>query len=162
MPTSHERTPFERDTLIFPSALEADSFRERVGEQLASSDALLRADREVVAHEVAREFEAAGHPVGGTISHPWEHSADEHTEVEQLVDVAFAKDLPAALDVARQSSFYPRNIDLLHDVLTGELYEHVRESRVNRQEVSRALLEMGAILLAALLGVIVIVWFIMH
>lgn len=162
MPSSHERTPVERETLIFASPEEAALFREQIGETLDAQDSHVRQDRQVVADAVAKEFEAAGQPVGGKVTHPWEHSTDEHAEVEELVDVAFAKDLPTALATAKKSNFYPRNIDLLHDVLTGELYEHVKENKVNKQGVERALIEMGAILLAAAVAVVLILFLVTH
>jgi hypothetical protein len=155
---SVERTPQERETLVFSSPEEATAFREHVNEQLDAQPVHTREDRQIVADVIAQEFEAAGHPVGGKVSHPWEHSTEEHSEVEELVDVAFAQDLSTALSQAKVSSFYPRNIDLFHDVLTGELYEHVKESQVNKQMLDKALLEMGAIVLAAALAVIVIIF----
>lgn len=135
MAQGRERTPQERETLLFPTREEAQAWTEKVAEQeAAASRPGVRRGREVVAEAVAREFERQGEAVG-SLTHPWEHSAAEHTEVQHLVDTAFAKDLGAALRVARGSDAYPRNIDLLHDVLTTEMYETIRTHRLNRQPV---------------------------
>lgn len=135
MAESKERTLHERETLLFPTREEAQAWTEKVAEQAAATSRPgVRRDREVVAEAVAREFERQGEAVG-SLTHPWEHSAAEHTEVQQLVDTAFAKDLGAALRAARGSDYYPRNIDLLHDVLTTEMYETIRTRRLNRQPV---------------------------
>jgi len=118
---------------MFASAEEAQQWREATGERLQQSqEGSVRQPREVVAEAVSEQF--AQHGEGAeALKTPWEHSQEEHTEAQQLVNVAFAQDLRAALKQARGSASYPRNIDLFHDVLTNELYETLVEYRLNRQ-----------------------------
>lgn len=154
MPPNKERTPQERETLIFPSPEEAKGWLERVGERLRAEDtAGIKRRREVVAQEVAREFESHGEGIGAYIL-PWEHSVDEHREVQHLVDLAFEKDLPAALKLARSSGTYPRNIDLFHDVLTTEMYQLVREHKLYRQPLSWGVIVTAGIVLLLVLVII--------
>lgn len=155
MVQGRERTPQERETLLFPTAEEARAWTEHVSERVAGvARPGVRREREVVGEAVAQEFEKHGE-VASTLAHPWEHSAAEHAEVQRLVNVAFAKDLGVALRHARASDAYPRNIDLLHDVLTTELYETIRAQRLNRQRVRFGLLvTMGGLVLASL----VVIW----
>lgn len=152
MAKSTERPPAERETLMFPTAEEARSWTEQVGEQVeAASRDGVRRDREVVAQAVATEFEKQGESAAA-LKQPWEHTPQEHEEVQRLVDLAFARDLGAALRRARTSAFYPRNIDLLHDVLTTEMYEMIRQQRLNRQPVRVGLIvTAGVVILAGLL-----------
>ncbi len=132
MAAAHERTPRERETLIFDRPEAARRFAERVAERLRrTARPGVQRGREMVAEAVAEEFAAHGEAAG--LTQPWQHTKEEHTEVQQLVDVAFARDLPAALRQARASAAYPRNIDLLHDVLTGELYAILQQRGLNRQ-----------------------------
>lgn len=130
-----ERTPNERQTMIFSRPEQAQGFTERVAEQLERQQMEgVHRRREVVAGAVAQEFASHGEAVE-LIRTPWEHTAQEHAEVQHLVDVAFAKDLPAALRLARQSPHYPRNLDLLHDLLTGQMYALVQQSALHQQPV---------------------------
>lgn len=153
---SPERTPQERETLIFATLQEAQQFRDRVAENLKTpTPAGVTRDREVVAEVVADEFAQAGTPVT-TVREPWLHTQAEHEEVQELVDLAFAQDLPAVIKVARQSAHYPRNLDLLHDVLTGELYHLVQEGKLAQQPVSNWLLSAAAILLLVVLAIILL------
>lgn len=127
-----ERTPRERETLIFDRPEAARRFAERVAERLRrTARPGVKRGRETVAEAVAEEF--ASHGEAASLTQPWEHTREEHKEVQELVDVAFARDLPAALRQARASAAYPRNIDLLHDVLTGELYAILQQRGLNRQ-----------------------------
>src|SRR5581483_1621228 len=133
MPSSRERTPTERETLVFPTPEAAQEFRERVGERLENEQRPgIGRTREIVGDELAREFAKEGEHVQ-LINQPWEHTPAEHEEVQGLVDVAFAKDLPAAVRQAKTSPHYPRNLDLLHDLLTGEMYDALRQGRLNQQ-----------------------------
>lgn len=147
-----ERTPQERETLIFPTPQEAQGWLEAVGEKLIRQEGLgVKRKRELVSEELKRQFESHGEGVG-MIIRPWEHTPAEHQEVQQLVDLAFAQDLPAALRAARNSGTYPRNIDLFHDVLTTEMYELVREHGLGRQPVSLALVvTVGSVVLLVLI-----------
>src|SRR5688500_18833873 len=97
MVTTSERTPQERETLIFPSAEEAQGWLEQFGERLAQEQGLgIRRRRELLGEELAREFDKHGEGVS-LIARPWEHTQAEHEEVQHLVDIAFARDLPVAL-----------------------------------------------------------------
>ena len=133
MPASHERTPYEKETLIFSNPEAAQDFAKTVeqGLQTPQSEGV-NTKREVIGEALAQEFAAQGESVA-LLRTPWEHTPQEHAEVQHLVDVAFAKDLPSALALARQSPHYPRNLDLLHDVLTGQMYELLHKSGVRQQ-----------------------------
>lgn len=149
--TPSERTPQERETLIFPSSEEAKTWLEQFGERLGrEAQPGIRRRRELLSEELAREFDKHGEGVG-LITKPWEHTQDEHTEVQQLVDVAFGKDLPAALKLARSSGYYPRNIDLFHDVLTTEMYQLLKEHQLHRQPLWGAILATIGIFLVVIL-----------
>lgn len=155
MAQEKERTPLERETLIFPTPDEAQGWLERVGERFSQEDRKgVRRRRELLREEMARQFDQHGEGVS-LIAQPWEHTPQEHAEVQQLVDVAFERDLPAALRQARSSEYYPRNIDLFHDVLTTEMYELLQEHKLNRQPISVAVLvTVGIVVIAGL----VIMW----
>lgn len=147
MVTAGERTPQERETLIFPSAEEAQGWLEQFGEHLGQEQRLgIRRRRELLGEELAEEFEKQGEGVA-LIARPWEHTQAEHAEVQHLVDVAFARDLPAALKLARSSGYYPRNIDLFHDVLTTEMYQLLREEKLNQQPLAWGVLGMVGIII---------------
>lgn len=152
MPKETERTPQERETLIFPSSEEARDWLEQLGGRLGrEARPGIRRRRELLGEELAREFEKHGEGVGMIVK-PWEHTPDEHAEVQHLVDVAFGRDLPVALKLARGSGHYPRNIDLFHDVLTTEMYQLLREHRLNRQPIVwGVVITAGIVLTAALL-----------
>lgn len=150
-----ERTQYERETLVFPTPEGAQGFREKVERPLTS---LGQGRRAAVAQQLQEEFAKAGETVG-TIKTPWEHTAAEHEEVQRLVDVAFAQDLPAAIRQAKTSGHYPRNLDLLHDVLTGEMYELMRQHGLQKQPLGWTLLAGASVLVGTLLLVyIVLVW----
>lgn len=118
------------ENLIFSSPQEAAAFRESL-EQRKESESVpgVTQDKENVAQELAKKFEEHGHGVS-SLHAPWEHTPQEHSEVQGLVDLAFTHDLQTALRHAEQSDLFPRNIDLLHDVLTGELYDAARASHL--------------------------------
>src|SRR3989344_3464796 len=121
MAESKEHRPLrERETLMYATPEQAQEWREGVAEKLqAQAGKTVRNDREVVAEAVAQEFSHEGYGVT-TLKHPWEHTEAEHAEAQQLVDLAFAKDLSTALQQAKRSPSWPRNLDLFHDVLTTE------------------------------------------
>ena len=132
---SQERTPKERETLIFSNSEQAGKFTERIQEQWEQAEKRSAGHKKkVIQDEVAKEFEKYGQAVQ-SIKHPWDHSPAEHEETQQLVDLAFAKDLGAALRVAQKSEHYPRNLDLFHDILTGEMYDLLKETKLNRQPI---------------------------
>ncbi len=147
--TGPEREPREKETLIFSEPERAREFAERVSERArrGSTPGVVRR-REAVAQEVAAELARQGE-AADVLSRPWEHTAAEHKEVQELVDMAFDQDLSAALKKARASEDYPRNIDLLHDVLTSELYEMLQQRGINKQRIG-----FGTYLVLAILVVI--------
>ena len=152
-----ERKPQERETLIFSTAEQAGEFRDGVAERVAEQGTDVRREREIIAEAVADELAAHGEG-GHSLEYPWQHTPEEHAEVQGLVDTAFEHDVTTALKTARRSEHYPRNIDLLHDTLTTELYEGIIEHRINQQPV------LGSVLLVLSLGVVVgivllAVWF---
>lgn len=140
---------------MFSSPEAAREWRQEVAEHLREQPPGVGREREIVGQAVAKEFEALGEGVT-IIRQPWDHTPAEHQEVQQLVDTAFAEDLPKALAVAKTSPHYPRNIDLFHDVLTGELYEFVKQNKMNQQPTALWLTEITVIVLAALVGLLVI------
>lgn len=152
-----ERTAYERETLVFKSAEEAGGFRERVERPSIRLRQGL-GGRARLAEELQEEFARAGETVG-VIKTPWEHTPTEHEEVQRLVDVAFAQDLPAAIRQARASGRYPRNLDLLHDVLTGEMYELMRQHGLQKQPLGWTALAAVSVIVGTLLLVyILLVW----
>jgi hypothetical protein len=145
-----ERTARERETLIFSNREQAQQFQERLeGRVQREQQGGVDKRREVVADEIAAELEKV-HDVPPALTQPWEHTAAEHEEVQQLVNVAFEKDLKAAISQARKSQHYPRNLDLLHDVLTGEMYSLLVSSRINRQPVIGGVLGAAIVVLLAM------------
>lgn len=145
-----ERTPLEQETLIYSTPEQAQGLRERVAEQVARERRPdVARDREVVAEAVAHEMERTGQPPD-LLKRPWEHTQEEHEEAQRLVDLTFQKDLPTALRQAEKSPHYPRILDLYHDVLTGEMYDLLRQERVNQQP----LVGWGLILVAVIVGVL--------
>lgn len=150
-----EREPREKETLIFSEPERAREFAERVsGRARRESGPGVTRGREAVSQEVAAELLKQGE-AADVLSRPWEHTGAEHKEVQGLVDMAFDQDLSAALKRARGSGTYPRNIDLLHDVLTSELYEILRERGINRQPL-RSWPVMAGVAVAAV--VLLLVW----
>ena len=159
MAESKERRSLpERETLMYSTPEQAAEWREAVQEKVrAESGRPVRREREVVAEAVAEEFLQEGYGVT-SLSHPWEHTDAEHAEAQRLVDVAFASDLTTALKQAKQSANWPRNLDLFHDVLTTEMYDLVREHKLNRQPLlGWMLMVLGLLLLALLVIGIVLV-----
>ncbi len=155
MPTV-ERTPYERESLIFPTPQEGREFSERVGEKLQQNDvAGIGRHKEIVAEEIAAQLEKTGEGVQ-SIKHPWEHTPAEHAEAQHLVDIAFSKDLWAAVGQARKSEHYPRNLDLFHDVLTNEMYQLIKEHNLQRQSLIPAGLGLALILSVGLLAIALI------
>lgn len=156
MPSVRERSPKERETLMFDNPEAAREFSEQVGRQLEQSrQPGVDQRREIVAQRVAQQFEREGEAVN-LVRQPWIHTQEEHEEAQHLVDIAFEQDLRAALKAARSSDHYPRNVDLFHDVLTSELYRLVADTAVNRQPVGLwviggiVLVLLGALLIAVL------------
>lgn len=124
------------ERLVFANSQEGAQFREVVEKRIASER---RADaskeREIVGEELAKKFDE--HAVGvSPLRTPWEHTQEEHNQVQDLVTMAFTHDLRYALHHAENSPLFPRNIDLFHDVLTGELYSAVLNRRLNILHVS--------------------------
>lgn len=157
MAGQRERSPQERETLIFASPEEAKGFQERVRKQQEQQQKIdVKDDRAGISAALQQEFVQQGESVR-TVKDPWEHSPQEHEEAQRLVNVAFEKDLSAAVKEARKSKHYPRNLDLVHDVMTGELYEVLKEHRVNKQPLEHWLIgiSIGAgILLLIFLGLL--------
>lgn len=152
-----ERTRHEQETLIFNTAERAREFAETTGEQLNMGQRrAVRRDREIVAEAVAHEFTKEGHAVH-SLKTPWQHSPAEHSEAQRLVDLSFSHDLPTALKAARQSKYFPRILDLFHDVLTSELYDAMREHKLNRQPLIGWSLLAGIVILAGILLMALIV-----
>lgn len=141
MPSSQERAPQERETLIFATPEEAARFRENVAERLERAPVQgVTREREVVAEAVAEELNSYGEGAGMVYTQPWHHSEAEHAAVQHLVNLAFAQDLLTALRIARRRPDFPRIVDLFHDALTGQLYEILRQERLNIQRVQGSLL----------------------
>lgn len=155
MPSINERTPRERETLMFKDVETAQEFKEQTTEQLRQNQGGVKKRRDVVAEKIAQEFESQGAPVT-LVREPWEHTPAEHEEAQDLVDTAFQVDLPAALKKARESSHYPRNLDLFHDLLTNEMYEAIRESRLDKQPMVLWVTEIVVIILVAFLAVLLL------
>ena len=117
----------------------------------------VRRDRELLADELAREIEKQGEEAVDT-SWPWEHSPEEHREVQRLVEVAFREDLVLALKKMRKSEHYPRIVDLFHDVLTEQMYEVLIKAGLNKQRVGKGMWTLiglaGLLVLGALAALI--------
>lgn len=151
------RAAHERETLIFSGLEHAERFREKVLERLEKKNISGPAQtKKIVADAVAEEFESEGEAVGG-LWYPWQHSAEEHAEVQQLVDIAFAQNLTTALRLARKSPHYPRNLDLFHDVLTGEMYHVVSAQGVNRQAPAYYI-GMAVVIIVGALFLVGVLW----
>ncbi len=140
---------------MFATPEAAQAFRESVGGALKRQTSTVRRDKEIVGEAVAAQFAQYGE-AAGTITHPWDHTPAEHEEVQALVDKAFAEDLPAALKVAKKSPSYPRNLDLLHDLLTKEMYELVKQGELGKQPLGLWLTEVAVIILLAALGTLLL------
>lgn len=144
------------ERLIFRSKENATEFTERVEGRIAQEQKPgVSHAREVVAQELAHQFEVEGHGVS-SYAHPWEHSQAEHAEAQQLVNIAFAHDLTAAIRQAEQSPLFPRNIDLFHDVLTGKMYEAMSSAKLNAHHVPSWIIFLIAVFFSLLLGAILL------
>lgn len=130
----------ERESLIFRNPEQARSFQEsykrRVEQETITGTSR---KRELLGEQLVDVFEHEGVSVT-EIREPWEHSKEEHKEVQQLVETAFTHGLSLAIIQAKESNFFPRNIDLLHDVLTGRLYDAVISEKINQNHVSSGVL----------------------
>lgn len=159
MASTRERTPQERETLLFSDPEAAQAWQEKIGEQLQQvKSPVVDRRRAVVAEAVAEEFAQAGVAVT-TIREPWIHTQAEHEEAQHLVDVAFAQDLPTAIKLAQKSPHYPRNLDLFHDVLTGEMYDLLQESEISRQPLLGWLLLLFIIACAVVILILMLsIW----
>ncbi|MDP3997593.1 MAG: hypothetical protein Q8P73_03785 [bacterium] len=158
MALTRERTPKEKETLMFAEREQAREFAERVEQRERQENRPgVRRRREIVGEEVAEEFARAGQPVE-TVKEPWEHTPEEHQEAQALVDVAFSRDLSAALHQAKNSPHFPRVLDLFHDVLTGEMYGVITEQKLNRQPIiGWGVAVLIVICLVVLIGIAIIV-----
>lgn len=155
MASFKERTPYEQETLIFSAAEKAKEFRETVNERLPTKQVGIRRDREIIAEVVADEFAAEGHSVS-SLRRPWEHTAEEHVEVQKLIDLAFSQNIGKALAAARGSGHYPRNVDLLHDLLTSELHDAIVSEKLNRQPLAGWLLLVVAVIVLAVIMILLV------
>ncbi len=145
-----EREPKSRETLVFKTPEEAGSFAEKVEKRINREERPgVKRSREIVAEELAGEFSKQDEEASFYVQ-PWEHTEEEHKEAQELVDLAFLEDLPVALKRARKSSGYPRNIDLLHDVLTGQMYDLMVKRGLNQQSVKKSVTIMLAVLVFVL------------
>jgi len=151
---AREREPRSGETLVFKTPEEAGAFAEKIeGRMHKERRPGVKRRREIVAEELAGEFAKQGEEVSLYVQ-PWEHTEEEHREAQELVDLAFLEDLPIALKRAKKSSGYPRNVDLLHDVLTGQMYELMVKRRLNQQPVKKSVM----IMLVALVLVLTVVF----
>ena len=160
MPRNDEATEEKPESLIFGSKESANEFIERVEKRKAQETRQgVRRDRELLADELMREIEKQGEEAIDT-SRPWEHSPEEHREVQGLVEMAFREDLILALKKMRKSSNYPRIVDLFHDVLTDQMYEILTKAGLNKQGVGRGAWGMlGLVLLLLVVALLVLaVW----
>lgn len=155
MASGAERSPREKETLIFKTPEEAAAFRENVRERMDEmATPGVKRDREAVGEMVGEQLARHGE-VSEMLNTPWEHSGDEHEEAQKLVDMAFKEDLQVAIRQAQSSSYYPRILDLLHDVLTGQVYEVIAQKEVNRAKPNKLIIAgvvgVGVLVILALL-----------
>lgn len=142
---------------MFAKPEAAQRFSERVAERVQRQrQPGVKRDKEILGEEVAEEFAQAGETVASINNRPWEHTPEEHAEVQQLVNTAFAQDLGRALQQAKASPHYPRNLDLLHDLLTTEMYEHLREAKINRQPTALWLMGISIVTLLTLAAILLV------
>lgn len=151
------RSQHERESLIFPSVEKGQEFTEKIKQEWQKEPHTAEKKKEVVHELLSHEFEKQGEAVG-TISQPWDHTPEEHTEAQQLVDIAFAQDLLPAIKKARTSKHYPRNLDLMHDVLTEEMYAIVSEHHLNRQPLRTAIIVSFTVVLVCLLLIFILLF----
>jgi len=158
MPLGRERSPQERETLIFSSPEQAQEFAERV-EDSARQEKVRGAkrQREVVAEAVAGEFVKQGEAVDSYVQ-PWGHNKEEHEEAQSLVNEAFEKNLSVAIKKAQSSDNYPRNLDLFHDVLIGEMYELLVNRKLNKQSVNNRAVIVLSVVVIVLVIILLLVW----
>lgn len=144
------------EKLIFQSPERATEFATHVENRITQErkPGIVK-QKEIVSQELVKEFESAGHGVQ-VLSHPWEHSVLEHAEAQALVNTAFTKDLSAAIAQAEKSPSFPRNIDLFHDVLTGEMYDAISRARINSQHVPGGIIISIAVFFTLLLSAILV------
>jgi len=151
VPRNSAATEEKPESLIFSSREGANKFIERVEKRNAQETRQgVRRDRELMADELAKEIEKEGEEFIDT-NRPWEHSPEEHREVQNLVEMAFREDLVLALKKMRKSDNYPRIVDLFHDVLTDQMYEVLLKARLNKQGMSN-----GIWMLIGLVGLLVL------
>lgn len=149
----------ERESLIFRNPEQARSFQEsydrRVEQETIPGTSR---KRELLAEQLVDVFEHEG--VGVTqVKEPWEHSEEEHKEVQRLVETAFTEGISVAITQAKESQSFPRNIDLLHDVLTGRLYDAVVAEKINKNHVSpRALIGIFVLFMGIIIAIVVFVY----
>lgn len=156
-----EREPRETETLIFSGPEAAREFSERAAVEMGKANrGEVRQEREALAQAVAQEFEKEGEAVS-RLFQPWEHTQEEHNEAQELVNLSFSKSLRVALAKARESDSYPRNLDLLHDVLTGELYGMMVKQKLNKQKFSEPPIVAGAVAIALLFLLVLIIFVLM-
>lgn len=154
-----DQTSFEPpESLIFTSKEKAGEFIERVEKRKAGEVRQgVRRDREVLADELAREIERQGEEAID-VSRPWEHSLEEHREVQALVETAFREDLVLALRKIRKSPNYPRIVDLFHDVLTDQMYEALVQAGLNKQRIGKGMWGVvGLVFMILMVALIVLV-----
>ncbi|HLC49776.1 MAG TPA: hypothetical protein VJI96_05330 [Candidatus Andersenbacteria bacterium] len=145
-----------KERLIFHSPELASDFTRTVENRIEQERKMgVSNNREIVSQELAKKFEAEGHGVS-LLATPWEHSDSEHVEAQALVDVAFHSSLTAAIAQAEKSPSFPRNMDLFHDVLTGQMYDAIVGARINTQHIPYWIIVMIAVFFALLLGVILV------
>ena len=158
MPLGRERAPQERETLIFPSSEQAREFAERVDKESRQEKVRgVKRQREMVADAVSNEFIKQGEAVNN-YSQPWEHNKEEHEEAQRLVDEAFEKDLSVAIKKAQGSDNYPRNLDLFHDVLIGEMYDLLMKRGLNKQAVGIKMIVVYGVVVVILVIIFLLVW----
>lgn len=151
-----DRTRRERETLVFHSPEGAEDFTRNVENRINKEKKVdVSRSREIVSQELAKQFEQEGHGISA-LTHPWEHSDAEHAEAQRLVDLAFAQDLSVAISEAEKSPSFPRNIDLFHDVLTGEMHEAITRSRVRGHYIPVWVVFLIAMFFALLLSAILV------
>ncbi len=143
-----------RERLVFPSPEASADFIRSVETRIQEeSRPGISKQREIISQELGKQFDQAGHGVS-ELTHPWEHTDAEHKEAQELVDVAFHHGLSVAIAQAEKSSSFPRNIDLFHDVLTGEMYDTLKASRVNVVHMPRWMIPLLVVFFALLLTAI--------
>ena len=158
MVLSRERAPREQETLVFETPEQAEAWRSQALEKLTQERSQGgQRQREVVGEMLADEFAKEGEGVE-MIRQPWEHTPAEHAEVQELVDRAFASDLGAVIREARASKHYPRNLDLFHDVLTGEMYQLVVKEGLSKQPVGRWITVVLILVILTVVGLFMVWW----